>query len=59
MLTTWPRPVTASARPSGDRRASTAPRPFLNGVLPISTSEPSRSIEWREIVADAVFTENR
>jgi hypothetical protein len=35
-------PLTSSVRPSGDRRASTAPAPAEpNGTLAISVSEPS------------------
>jgi hypothetical protein len=52
---------TNSQRPSGLRRASTAPTPPvpLTGVLPSSASVPSRPIAYRESVPEAVFTVNR
>src|SRR5271169_1920044 len=48
-------------RPSGLRRASTAPTPpvWPTGVLPSRVSVPSGAIWKREIVPDAVFTVNR
>ena len=45
VLTTSPRPpVTDRILPSGDRRASTAPVPFVNAVVPTSDNDPSARI---------------
>src|SRR5947209_11904792 len=53
--------TTQSLSPWGPRRASCGPRPagVLNGVLPSRTSEPSASIEYREILGTAVLTVKR
>src|SRR3984957_18515708 len=52
---------TYSVRPSGLRRASTAPTPpvALTGVLPGSVSATAWGIAYREISPDPVFTVNR
>src|SRR6478609_2088309 len=59
-LTTRPRPpVTNRNQPSGDRRASTAPFPLVNAVVPIRVSDPSRPMAYRDRLADPVLTTNR
>src|SRR2546427_5276857 len=52
---------TYRVRPSGLRRASTAPTPPVapTGVLPSRGSAPPRAIEERGMVPEAVFTANR
>src|SRR5664279_4216494 len=60
-LTTSPRPpVTNRNLPSGESRASAAPAPLVNwAVVPMSDSDPSRPMAYRERLPDPVLTANK